>query len=305
MENEAKTRFLESLALKLGKPHRFGESRSLFQIEGTDIRFYVRYSKIHENNSTFYGLRAKDLQEIQGFNSFLCLLWEGQKEPLIIPYSEYEDVFQSVAPAEDGQYKTLLFLQDDAIELYVARAGRFNVEGYLGWAQIEAMATTKGRSAIPELSHSQVQTLLGAIGAVKDFDIWIPAIDRSKLDWSIAHEFGHRETLPHGLEKVADTLSEIDVAWLQRGANVIKALFEIEHSTPIYSGLLRFNDIHLSIPNLKARFNIVANNERRALFIRQLNRPTFQTSGLGEVCSFLEYSDVYNWHKRVGGANAQ
>ncbi len=303
MENQVKAKFLQDIALKLGKPHRFGESRSLFQIEGTDIRFYVRYSKTHEKNIAFYGLRDKDLKQMEGFDSFICLLWEGQTEPLIIPYSEYEDVFQSLTPAGDGQYKTLLFLQEDAIELYIARAGRFNVEGYLGWTQVEATAKTKGRSVIPEFSHSQIQTLLGAIGAVKDFDIWIPAIDRSKLDWSIAREFRHRETLPHGFEKVSDVLGEIDVVWLQRGGNAIRALFEVEHSTPIFSGLLRFNDIHLSTPNLKARFSIVANNARRSLFVRQLNRPTFQTSGLGEVCTFLEYADVYNWHQRIGGAN--
>jgi len=303
MENKVKSNFLSEATKKLGKLEKFGNSRSLFQIQGSDIRLYLRYSKIHNRDEAFYGLRDKDLQQLEGFPSFICLLWEGQIEPLIIPYSEFEDVFQSTSPADDGQYKVLLFPQEDIIELYLARIGRFNVEGYLGWGQIEARLKTKGELPIPDLSHSQVQTLLGAIGTAKDFDVWIPPIDRSKLDWSIARQFNQRDNLPHGFEKVSHILGEIDVVWLQRGGNDLKALFEVEHSTPIYSGLLRFNDIHLVAPSLKPRFSIVANNERRSLFIKQLNRPTFQTSGLGDVCTFLEYTDVFNWHQRIGGNN--
>jgi hypothetical protein len=304
MENEVKSKFLESIALRLGKPQKFGNSRSLFKIEGSDVRLYLRYSKIHARNEAFYGLRDKDLKQIEGFPSYICLLWEGQQEPLIIPFAEYEDVFQSATPADDGQYKVLVFVQKEGTELYIPKAGRFNVEGYFGWTQIEKIINTKDKPPIPGFSHSQIQTLLGAIGTAKDFDVWIPPIDRSKLDWSISHQFNQRDNLPHGFEKVSHILSEIDVIWLQRGGNTVQGLFEVEHSTSIYSGLLRFNDIHLVAPNLKARFSIVANNERRSRFVRQISRPTFQSSGLDELCTFLEYSDVYNWHQRIGGTNA-
>ena len=299
--SDVKSNFLENIALRLGKPERFGNSRSLFQIQGSDIRLYMRYSKIHDRNTAFYGLREVDLKQLEGFPSFICFIWEDQEEPLILPFSEYEDVFQSASLANDGQYKVLLFLHDDGTELYISKAGRFNVEGYLGWEQIESVAKATGKAPIPELSHSQIQTLLGAIGAIKDFDVWIPPNDRGKLDWSIARQFSYREVLPGGFEKVSNILSEIDVIWLKRGGSDVRGLFEVEHSTPIYSGLLRFNDIHLITPNLKARFSIVANNERRSLFIKQLNRPTVQTSGLGEICTFLEYSDVFKWHRRLGG----
>jgi len=305
MENEVKSEFLEYVSLKLGKLERFGKSRSLFQIQGSDIRLYLRYSKVHSRGQAFYGLRDVDLKQLEGFPSFICFLWEGQDEPLLIPYADYEEVFQSASVANDGQYKVSLFLQEDATELYIARVGRFNVEGYLGWEQIEAIANSTGKTPIPDFSHSQIQTLIGAIGTAKEFDVWIPPNDRTKLDWSITHEFSQREILPSGFEKVSHILSEIDVVWLQRGGNELKGLFEVEHSTPIYSGLLRFNDIHLISPNLKARFSIVSNNERRSLFVKQLNRPTFQTSGLGEICTFLEYSDVFNWHRRIGGQIGQ
>ena len=73
----------------------------------------------------------------------------------------------------------------------------------------------------------------------------------------------------------------------------------VEHSTPIYSGLLRFNDVHLMLPDLAIRFGIVSNDPRRALFVRQLGRPTFKASGLKEICTFFEYQNVFGWHQRI------
>jgi hypothetical protein len=81
-------------------------------------------------------------------------------------------------------------------------------------------------------------------------------------------------------------------------------MFEVEHSTPIYSGLLRFNDIFLVSPRLGARFTVVSNDERRSLFTRQLNRPTFKLSKLDEHCTFLDYASVYSWHQGLKRSQA-
>lgn len=297
MANITKASFLHELGQRFGRFERFGDSLSLFKIKGTEVRVYIRYSKTHERQRTWYGLRKSDLELLQGYPSLICFLWEGQEEPLLIPYADYEDIFDSLQPANDGQYKVQVLLQEDATELYIARAGRFNVEGYIGWAPIENFIKSSEYQH-PELSHTQVQTLLGSIGLNKEFDIWIPFSDRSKLDWTIASPFMMRNVL-YGFEQFVDTLSEIDVIWLKRGSNEIKALFEVEHSTPIYSGLLRFNDVHLAVPTLNARYSIVANSERRSVFVKQLNRPTFRLSGLGDACNFLEYADVHNWYERL------
>ena len=299
MPNNTKVTFLKELRHRFGNLQKFTGSLSLYRIEGNNVRLYIRYSRTHSGGRTWYGLREKDLQQLEGHPSILCFLWDGQIEPLLVPYSDYEEVFQSTTPAEDGQYKVQIILQEDATELYIARAGRFNVEGYFGWTQLERLTNNSSSTNVPDLSHSQVQTLLGSIGAIKNFDVWIPQIDRSRLDWGIATQFSSRDFLPYGFEQVHDILGEIDVIWLQRGANDIRALFEVEHSTPVYSGLLRFNDIHLAIPNLRPRFSVVSNNERRSLFIKQLNRPTFRMSGLVDICTFLEYTDVFNWHQLI------
>jgi hypothetical protein len=94
-------------------------------------------------------------------------------------------------------------------------------------------------------------------------------------------------------------IQEIDVIWVARGSSVPAAFFEVEHSTPIYSALLRFNDVHLTAPRLGARYSVVANDARHSLFVRQLARPTFAASGLRDHCTFLEYADVFAWHRRI------
>ena len=299
MANLIKNLFLNELTERYGELHKFEKSQSLYELGNGAVRIYIRYSKIHGRNQTFYGLRKEDLEQLEGHPSVICFLWEGQSEPLLIPFSEYEDIFHSVSPARDGQYKAQIYIRDEGSELYIANAGRFNVEAYMGWEELNSIIDVSKLSIVPELSHSQVQTLLGSIGVVKGYDIWVPQNDRSKLDWTITDPFECHATLPYVLHSVENILSEIDVIWLKRGSGKLRALFEIEHSTPIYSGLLRFNDIHLASPNISATFSIVSNDERRSLFVRQLQRPTFKMSRLGEFCTFLEYVNVYAWHKRI------
>jgi type II restriction enzyme len=147
-------------------------------------------------------------------------------------------------------------------------------------------------------THSQVQTLVAAIGHIKGFDVYVPEYDVAKLDWSLAADFKLCRQLPEGFDQVRGILSEIDVVWATSARNRIEGLYEIEHSTSVYSGLLRFNDVLLTDPRV-SRFSIVSNDARRDIFSRQLFRPTFRKSGLSELCSFMEYANVLAWYKRL------
>lgn len=298
MANAVKTAFLENLTKRFGVPRKLEKSESLYEIGDGSARLYFRYSKKHPRNRTFFGLRKVDLQRLEGHCGILCFFWDGQREPLFVPFGEFEEVFAASTPASDGQYKAQVYEQEGGTELYVANAGRFNVESYLGWSYLESLIKTP-ETVVPELSHVQVQTLLGGIGAAKGFDIWIPSNDRIRLDWSLTAPFRLSNAVPPALMPIKEIAQEIDVIWVDRGGDRPAALYEVEHSTPIYSGLLRFNDVHLMLPNLSLRFGIVSNDDRRALFVRQLSRPTFKASGLNELCTFLEYRNVFGWHAKL------
>lgn len=299
MPNELKPSLLAELKRRYGSLRKLEATKSLYEIGDGAARVYIRYSKLHNRNQGFYGLRKEDLQKLEGLPAVVCFLWPGQIEPLFIRFEDYEDVFRTCVPASDGQYKLTIYPQPEGTEIVLPTAGRFNVEGNFGYGVLDGVLDAAKLRGVREFTHSQVQTLLGAVGNAKGFDVWVPAKDRVGLDWSLTKNFECRGELPGLFASVKSVLQEVDVICFQRGSSGVSALFEVEHSTPIYSGLLRFNDVHLVAPTAISRFTIVSNDVRRALFVRQLNRPTFRTSGLSDHCTFLEYVDVFGWHSRV------
>ncbi len=198
MPKEVTKKFLDDLVERFGAIKKVGTGQSLYDVGNGAARIYIRYSKLHKGKKTFCGLRKVDLRDLEGHPSVICFLWDGQKTPLLIPYSDYEQVFQSIEPAGDGQYKVHVYAQQEGTELYIANAGKFNVADRVGWAPLEQLLNSAGAEKMPEFSHSQIQTLLGSIGARKGFDVWVPMVDRATLDWSLADRFSCCETLPSG-----------------------------------------------------------------------------------------------------------
>ena len=122
--------------------------------------------------------------------------------------------------------------------------------------------------------------------------------DRPFLDWEIVNRFQLANDVPStGRYAPTASLAFIDVLWIHPTRNLLAAAFEIEHSTPIYSGLLRFNDVHIDFKLPRA--GIVADAEREDAFLRQINRRTFRGSGLSDVCLFYKYTDIYRWYVRL------
>ena len=295
MANPYKSQVIESLRQRFGEIRKIKGSESLLVVGDEAARIYFRYSRVFPGGRTFFGLREVDLRQLEGQNSYLCFLLDDDSPPLFIPYVDFEEVWYNAETAKDGQYKVQLY-KEGTLQLYVARQGRFNVEGYVGLETLEnAMDAGRLRQALA-MSDSQVQTLVAAIGHFKGYDVFVPESDIGRLDWSLAERFPLRQAIPAGFERVRAS-SEIDVVWVASGKNKVEGLYEIEHSTPVYSGLLRFNDVLLTDPKI-SRFSIVSNDTRRDLFSRQLFRPTFRKSGLAELCSFLEYANVLEWHRR-------
>ncbi|HKG90626.1 MAG TPA: hypothetical protein VKA84_01970 [Gemmatimonadaceae bacterium] len=138
------------------------------------------------------------------------------------------------------------------------------------------------------LGHTHVQWLLAKIGRKLGCRVWIAANDRGRV-WN-------REPLGTlSVERMpplaidADTqrlISLIDVVWL-RGSNQVAAAFEVEHTTSVFSGLLRMADLAALSPNLNFPLYIVAPADRLEKVRRELMRPTFQTLELHRRCAFF------------------
>lgn len=296
MSNDYKKSLLEEIETRLGSMARLPGSQSLFDLS-TGVRIYLRYSKIHGSGTAFYGLRQVDLNLLDGHHAFICFFSDKQ-EPLLVPYADFDSVIRQSPMASDGQYKAQLIFESGTTNLYLPRVGRFNVDAYGGLDSLFAHTSGADNSSATNLTHSQAQTLVGSIGSLKGYGVYVPSNNVDQLDWSLVQPFHLVRTLPSYLEERTRFASEIDVIWIDHKCDLIAAAFEVEHSTPVYSGLLRFNDVLITCPG-NSRFFVVSNQARRDLFARQLQRPTFQRSGLSDMASFLDYSNVLDWHRRL------
>ncbi|HXZ00314.1 MAG TPA: hypothetical protein VEI03_09960 [Stellaceae bacterium] len=142
----------------------------------------------------------------------------------------------------------------------------------------------------------QIQSKLAEIGAIMGFKIWVPRADRSRIR-ELAAQGAHAaflEDLPLNYEATTlDTIEQIDVLWL-KGRAIARA-FEVEHTTAVYSGLLRMADLLALQPNMDIRLHIVAPDERREKVFREMLRPVFSLLDRGPLsrsCTFISYESV-------------
>ena len=84
----------------------------------------------------------------------------------------------------------------------------------------------------------------------------------------------------------------IDVVWVDRSAQAVAAAFEVEHSTSIYSGIVRMLDLALGTEGGRnSTLFLVAPDERREDVAQQLRRPAFsRVSELG--IRYLPYGEL-------------
>jgi hypothetical protein len=295
--------FVQSIINKIesdfGKLKKIGNGNSLYEISSINTLIYFRYSKVSKiGNYTkgFFGLRNEDLKIIKGKTAFICFVLDEVSEPILIPFKSFEYDFGLFQPSSDAQYKVLLFFKKSGTEFYIANVGKYNVDAYYGLYQLYTISNTT--LTIPNLSHSQIQSLIGAIGMRKGYDLWVPDSDKCKLDAKIIDYSKVRNQLPTYSSDIDNIISEIDVIWLDNFKPV--SFFEVEHSTPIYSGLLRFNDVLLTVSDT-GNFNIVAQNEREGKFSKEIRRPTFKQNKLIDKVAFLDYENIYNWYFNLYG----
>lgn len=142
----------------------------------------------------------------------------------------------------------------------------------------------------------KIQALLAEIGERMAMKIWVPKSDKQRVleVWKPRDSQSLLTQLPLNYDDATlKTIENIDVLWI-RGRSIIRA-FEVEHTTSIYSGLLRMADLMALQPNLNIVAYIVAPEERKEKVFDELTRPVFtylEKGPLRKSCSFLSYDSV-------------
>ncbi|NDJ55045.1 MAG: hypothetical protein GYB68_18400 [Chloroflexi bacterium] len=162
-------------------------------------------------------------------------------------------------------------------------------------AAVEAIVQTQAEQGIPDddgSPHTEMQFHLASLGRALGFDVWIPKADQHRAYDGMplaTLSIADLPPLPFNLE-VLRIIQNIDVIWLRDGHPT--HLFEVEHSSAVYSGLLRMSDLITLIPSLNIDLYICSGRERYNKVLAEVNRPTFsrRSQPLASRCRFIEFA---------------
>lgn len=171
-----------------------------------------------------------------------------------------------------------------------------------GWearlAEARAEAVRFDKTALQQRetdrTHTEVQAWIRDLGRALGYRVWIAANDRGRQHDGIRLDDGCLEHLPPSLtnSQGAESIRLIDVLWLERDADRVAAAFEVEHSTTIYSGIVRMLDLALwGELHTAAGLFLVAPDSREGDVRAQLQRPAFSRIADLDV-RYLPYGEL-------------
>ncbi|WP_024882253.1 hypothetical protein [Methylosinus sp. LW3] len=146
-----------------------------------------------------------------------------------------------------------------------------------------------------DLTHTQIQAWLRDLGRALGYDVWVAANDRGRTYNGEPLGTGCLAYLPASLESVpaGESIRLIDVLWIDKESANAVAAFEVEHTTSIYSGIVRMLDLAFGDLQTAAGLFLVAPDARENEVKTQLRRPAFSRIGDLQV-RFLPYGELEN-----------
>ncbi len=144
----------------------------------------------------------------------------------------------------------------------------------------ESAQFTKQMAAAREFdhTHTEIQGWLRDLGSALGFSVWVASNDRNRPYGRGRLGDGCLTDLPGWVSgsNARESIRLIDVLWLSGTGERVEAAFEVEHSTSIYSGIVRMLDLALGLPErVASQFFLVAPDDREEEVRAQLHRPAF------------------------------
>jgi type II restriction enzyme len=237
-------------------------------------------------------------------NGFNTLFGEKKKLGSWSSYLEMRETIVSVNNAPEIRSKLSNDLGAFAGLLYEIGSGRLitNADDAASLAEARERANKASRvrhddvlsEQREESEHTRMQHHLITIGRALGYDVFVARNDRHRTCAGEAFSMLTVPQLPRQAwsQEIFDTVSLIDVIWLERGTGAIVCAFEVEKSTSIYSGILRMEDLARSIPECTCRFYLVAPDRREPDVLAQLSRPAFRDDLADIAMAFIPFSEL-------------
>jgi len=204
-------------------------------------------------------------------------------------YKKYDDLYSILLRIKQGQQyevrktEELLQVKEDVVMKLQAE----DVEEILKGSELS--------------DHVRIQWKLMHLGLKTGAKVWVPRADQQKIQK--AYDFNEFESaFTSGIDTPAKYVENIDVVWKEEFR--IDAAFEIEHSTAIYSGLLRFADLKIVAPNSNYPLFIVAPLAKKSRVFEQVRRPVFKRLGMDKEVRYLSYEAIDDIDKFFESSNS-
>ena len=293
---------IDLLARRYGAPRQFGKAQ-VFTF-GSSLTCSINYSKLLRGQKFFYAIPSDVLNDDKSFpktehGEFVVLICGAADQVLVMP-REFVLKMMTNVPSR----RVDVFLESGSYILQTTKHPKENVSDYLNaYPRINEATPQTGENATGEEKegriHVKMQWNLMALGRAEGCGVWVPTNDRNLSYRGQAFSELSLNRLPNfGFdENTRRIVQNIDVLWLAK--NVIRKAFEIEATTSVYSGLLRFSDLVLAQPNIKIELYIAAAKSKRDRVLTQLTRPTFHP--LHRSCRFLSFESIEESVSRLDG----
>jgi len=193
-----------------------------------------------------------------------------------------------------GRFQPPPSSDDPAIAAWAADMARLRIETD---KDRKAQLTTHRNDA----THSQIQGWLRDLGRALGYNVWIASNDQGRALGEGRLGDNCLRSLPAAIESAAgfDAIRLIDVLWLNPDSGEVVAAYEVEHTTSIYSGIVRLLDLALGPTQALCGLFLVAPDDREDEVRAQLRRPAFsRVADLG--VRFLSYGDLERHRESIG-----
>jgi len=189
-------------------------------------------------------------------------------------------------------------VQTQIKDIYKIKPGLYGLNKYKKQNEnkgiIQETSKNKDAKEIREFNHSYYQGILIIVGNLKQFKTFCPDQDKNKtfLDRKLSELRSLKEIPKFSYDFFVDKCKTIDTVWFNE-KDMPKSLFEIEHSTDIYSSLIKFNELQ----DFNTAMLIVADKPRRPEYDNKIRMSSFKE--ISRNVKFLDYESLITQYEAV------
>lgn len=280
-----------------GRFNRMNPGDDILIVEGNTIKLIGKVA-LTTVNKDLSNLLWKNIKGGTDVGWDLIYFIANPKE-VDLPFEKFTELF---GYSSDYQLRGFTNVSEERLKFFYAHYDDLysillrlkNNEEIKQYEKIEAEKNTSTDNNVEDESttsdHVLMQYNLLKLGERLGTKVWLPKNDQTKVqsqfgDLNIENEFTSGLDVPKSIEN-------IDVVW--KDGYRIDAAFEVENSTSVYSGLLRFSDLKVLTPNSTYPLFIVAPSSRKNKVISEANRPTFKKLNIDREVKYISYENITN-----------